>query len=109
MIELMVAKSGDHDTSTVLAVVGLAGAGKSSVAETLATMFACDTVYFGGVIIDEVRRRGLPVTPATERTVREDLRRQAGVDAVARQSLSRIQRSLEANTHVVVDGVYTNA
>ena len=56
----------------IFAVVGLAGTGKSSVVQILYDLLRAPIVYFGGVVVSEVQRRGLEVTEATERQVREE-------------------------------------
>lgn len=103
----MALNSSSGPAPVVMAVVGLAGAGKSAVAEILASHLSTDVIYFGGVIMDEVRRRGLAVTPENERQVREELRARLGADAVARQSIGAIARSVEHHGSAVVDGVYS--
>ena len=58
-------------TGRVLAVVGLAGTGKSEVVRLITEKQAFTVVYFGGVVLEEVERRGLEVNQTNERTVRE--------------------------------------
>jgi dephospho-CoA kinase len=91
----------------VLAVVGLAGSGKSEATGIVASEHGYEVVYFGGVVVQEVERRGLEVNPANEKVVREDLRASEGMDAIARRSLPAIQAILERGGRVGVDGVYS--
>jgi dephospho-CoA kinase len=91
----------------VLAVVGLAGSGKSEATRIVASEHGYEVVYFGGVVVEEVRRRGLEVDPANEKEVREDLRASEGMDAIARRSLPAIQAILERGGRVGVDGLYS--
>jgi dephospho-CoA kinase len=89
----------------ILALVGLAGSGKSE----LAAMFeerGWKRVRFGDITELEVRRRGLPLSEATERLVREDLRRQHGMEAYALLNLPRIEEALRGGP-VVCDGMYS--
>jgi dephospho-CoA kinase len=92
----------------VLAVVGLAGSGKSEATKIVAS-HGYEIVYFGGVIVEEVERRGLDVNPANEKVVREDLRASEGMDVVARRSLPAIRAVLERGGRVAVDGLYSAA
>ena len=75
-----------------LARVGMPGAGKTLCAQHLqARGFA--QFRFGSIIVNEVTRRGWPITPENERLVREEFRASGGMDAIARRAL-------------VIDGLY---
>ena len=89
-----------------LALVGMPGAGKSVCAAHLAAK-GIFTLRFGGVVIDEVRRRGLAVTAANERIVREDLRSRHGMAAMARLSLPQLKDALASQPLIVIDGLYS--
>ena len=90
----------------VVAVLGLAGSGKSETTRLLATRYDYRTVYLGGVIIELVRAAGLEVTPGNERLVRERLREEEGMEAVARRTLPAISAALGAGHRVAIDGIY---
>ena len=92
----------------VIAVVGMCGSGKSEVAAHLQAK-GLPRVHFGGITMEEVRRRGLPVCEANERAVREELRREHGMAAYAILSLSRIRAYVEQGRTVLVDGLYSYA
>ncbi|MCC6740371.1 MAG: AAA family ATPase [Planctomycetia bacterium] len=89
----------------VVAVVGLAGSGKSELA-ALFEARGWTRIRFGQVTEDEVVARGLPVNEANERAVREDLRRKHGMEAYALLNLPRIEAAL-AKGPVVCDGMYS--
>lgn len=89
-----------------LALVGMPGAGKTVCAEHLRRQ-GYFTLRFGAVVVDEVARRGLPVTPANERVVREELRRRHGMAAMARLSLPKLQAALSRHRCIVIDGLYS--
>lgn len=90
----------------MLAVLGLAGSGKSEVVRALVERHGYASVYFGGVIVEAVKEAGLEVTPANERQVRERIRAEEGMAAVARRSIPHIEAHLAAGRAVVADGVY---
>jgi dephospho-CoA kinase len=90
----------------LVAVLGLAGTGKSEATEVLVSRHGYEHVHFGGIIMELVALRGLPATPANEQSVREELRAQEGMAAVAQRALPRIQSLLAQGSRVVVDGVY---
>jgi len=99
----------DRPPQFIVAVVGLAGTGKSSVVQMLRDIMQAPVVYFGGVVVDEVKRRGLPVSEATERSVREELRSERGMSAIAQIAMPEIDRYLSAGTDLVIDGLYSYA
>lgn len=89
-----------------LALVGMAGAGKSLCAQHLDDK-GYFTLRFGGVVIDAVQRRGLPVNSENERIAREDLRREHGMAAMAVISLPRLRDALRKHSHIIIDGLYS--
>jgi dephospho-CoA kinase len=91
----------------ILAFVGLAGSGKSTAVEYL-TQKGYPKVYFGGVVLDEVKKRGLELTPDNEQSIRESLRESEGKDFVVRRIIEQINHLIEAGQHyIVADGLYT--
>lgn len=89
----------------VVAVVGMAGSGKSEVARMFrGSGFAY--VRFGDITDEEVKERGLELNEENERQARESLRKQHGMDAYAKLSLPRIDAALK-KSNVVVDGLYS--
>ncbi|MEU4741441.1 AAA family ATPase [Actinosynnema sp. NPDC023658] len=94
---------------SIFAVVGLAGTGKSSVVGILKEILDAPVVYFGGVVVAEVRRRGLEVTEATERTVREGLRAEHGMSAIAQLASEDIDQHFTSYREIIIDGLYSYA
>ena len=89
-----------------LALVGMPGAGKTLCAAHLRRR-GYPGFRFGKIIVDEVARRGLPQTQESERIVREDLRAQDGMGAVARLALPTLQSLLQDTPVIVIDGLYS--
>ncbi len=89
-----------------LALVGMPGAGKSLCAQHLAEL-GFFQFRFGGIVTDEVLRRGLPLTPENERAVREEFRAQDGMDAIARRALPILKAELAHRPTIVIDGLYS--
>lgn len=82
------------------------GAGKSSCVGHLEAK-DIPSVYFGGVVVDEVKRRnGGITTPELEKEVREEFRAKDGMAAIALRIVPKIDKLLEAHTRVVADGLY---
>jgi dephospho-CoA kinase len=95
-----------HDVK-ILAVVGLAGAGKSEVVEHISKK-GFPKVYFGGVVLQAVKDAGLDITPDNERMMREKLRAEEGNDVVANRIVRQINDLIDAGQrHVIADGLYS--
>ncbi|MGH3693714.1 MAG: AAA family ATPase [Pseudonocardiaceae bacterium] len=93
----------------VLAVVGLPGSGKSTLVDLFKESYGLARVYFGGIVLNEVVNRGLTPGPLSERTVRESLRVEFGMDAIAKLATPRIDRAISSGRNVVIDGMYSMA
>jgi dephospho-CoA kinase len=89
-----------------LALVGMAGSGKTLCAEHLQQR-GFFQFRFGSIIENEVIRRGLPVNPENERVVREEFRANEGMDAIAKRALPLLQEGLEKHPCIVIDGLYS--
>ena len=89
----------------VVALVGMAGSGKSEVAR-LFEKSGYARVRFGDITDIEVKKRGLPLNEANERQVREQLRQEHGMAAYAKLNLPRIDEALQ-KSNVIVDGLYS--
>lgn len=96
----------ERENPRALALVGMPGAGKTVCAEHLADR-GYFTLRFGAIVVDEVRRRGLAVNPENERSIREELRRDHGMAAMAVISLPRLQGALRDHSHIIIDGLYS--
>jgi len=96
-----------YENVKIIAFVGLAGSGKSSAVDYL-TEKGYPKVYFGGIVLDEVKRRGLELTQENEQPIREELRAKEGKDFVVRRIIQQIHELVEAGQHrIVADGLYT--
>jgi dephospho-CoA kinase len=92
----------------LLGIVGMPGAGKTSVAEYLKSK-CFPSVRLGSIVTSEVLRRSLPLTPENERAIREEFRAQHGMDVMAQKSLPDIHALMERSPVVVIDGLYSFA
>lgn len=91
----------------VIVLVGMPGAGKSMLVDHLEAQ-DIPSVYFGGITIDEVIRRGLEVTEANERSIREEIRATEGKGAYAKRIIPQIEQFFnEGHNTVVADGLYS--
>lgn len=93
----------------VCCLVGLSGVGKSEATRIMADLRGFDQIYFGSAVLEEVERRGLDVTPENEKIVRNDLRQQHGMAAMALKKMPEILKSISAGNNVLIDGLYSYA
>jgi len=83
----------------------MCGSGKSE-----AVKFFVDSgykrVYFGEVVMNEMKRLGLDVNEANERATRENLRKEFGMGAMAVKSLPIIEEFMK-HSNVVIESLYS--
>jgi len=90
----------------ILALVGMSGSGKSVAVDYL-TSLGYPKVYFGGMILKEMERRGILDTPENEKKFREEIREKEGKDWVVRQVVDEVRRLIQAGQkRIVLDGLY---
>jgi dephospho-CoA kinase len=89
----------------VIALVGMAGSGKSEAARVFEDRGYL-RVRFGDVTDDEMKKRNMEVCEANERFCRELLRKELGMAAYAILNQPRIDSALE-KSDVVADGLYS--
>lgn len=89
-----------------LALVGMPGSGKSSCALHLEQR-GFFQFRFGGIVQGEVERRGMAVNAENERIVREELRDNYGMAAMAVIALPKLQAALAERPNIVIDGLYS--
>ena len=88
-----------------VAVVGMCGSGKSVLCDYFCEL-GWQKVYFGGVVVSQVKKAGQEVNEANERKMREDLRKQYGMGALAVLLKEEILEKLQTS-NVVLDGLYS--
>jgi len=89
----------------LVCVTGLTGSGKS-VASDYFVEKGFQYLRFGQVVMDELVKRNLPVNEKNERFVREDLRKEYGMAAMAILNLSKFKTMLKSG-NVIGDGLYS--
>ncbi|MCX6012840.1 MAG: AAA family ATPase [Chloroflexi bacterium] len=89
----------------LVSIVGMAGSGKSEVAHFFEKK-GYARIRFGDVTDEEIKKRGIRLNEKNERLVREQLRKEYGMAAYARLSISKLD-SLLQSTNVIIDGLYS--
>jgi dephospho-CoA kinase len=91
----------------ILAFVGMPGSGKGTCVTYVTQKTGAPQVYFGGMVYDEVKRRGLDIVK-DEKSVREDMRAKEGPAVLAKRAAKVTQDYIgQGKTHIVLDGVYS--
>lgn len=91
----------------IIALVGLAGSGKSSAVEYL-TEKGFPKIYFGGVIYKAMDEAGIEKTWDNQQQFREEIRRREGKDFVIKRVIKNIHDLINAGqSKIVLDGLYT--
>jgi dephospho-CoA kinase len=89
----------------ITAVIGMCGSGKSEAVKFF-EQHGYKKVYFGGVVMDEMKRLGLEVNEVNERMTRENLRKEFGMGAMAVKSLVKIEEFYKTG-NVVIESLYS--
>ena len=91
----------------IIALVGLAGSGKSSAVEYL-TEKGFPKIYFGGVIYKAMDEARIEKTWDNQQQFREEIRRREGKDFVIKRVIKNIHDLINAGQNkIVLDGLYT--
>lgn len=91
---------------TIVALVGMPGSGKTEVTKVFREQ-GYEYVRFGQAVLDEVLRREVEVNEANERIVRESMREEHGMAAMAKFLIPVFDNFLAQNKKVIADGLYS--
>jgi len=93
----------------VIAIVGMAGSGKSTAADILLRHLNGKgfKIRFGDITEELVKKEGLELTQENERKVREKIRNELGMDAYAKLNEKKIKAALDNGKVVIIDGLYS--
>jgi dephospho-CoA kinase len=95
------------DPPSVIALVGMPGAGKGTCTDYISQHYDLPLIHFGNMMYEEVARRGLD-NVADEKFVREDMRAQEGPAVFAKRAAAKSQEYLSQGSRaVVLDGLYS--
>ena len=89
----------------IIALIGMPGCGKSEAVKFFEKR-GYKKVYFGEVVMDEIKRLGLVVNEENEKNTRENLRNEFGMAAMAIKSIDKIDKFYETS-NVVIESLYS--
>jgi dephospho-CoA kinase len=98
---------GEKMAPIIIALVGLCGTGKSAATRYIERNYKFKPIYFGGYVLEEVKKRNLEINSTNEKQVREDLRQKFGLDVIAKRAVDTINSLTTANSNVIIDGLYS--
>lgn len=88
----------------IIAFIGMPGSGKS-VAGEAAKKLRLPVLRLGDLTDEELKKRGLERSEKSERTVREELRKNFGMDVYAQKVSEKVEQKFANENAVVLDGV----
>ena len=91
----------------VVALVGVAGAGKSTATAYLQEKYGFPKVYFGEITFDKLKEAGMEPGEENQKVMREKIRSEMGMGAYAQLSLPKIKKLLETNSVVLLESLYS--
>lgn len=97
----------EHPDLKIIAIVGLAGAGKTSAVEYI-TEKGFPKIYFGGIIYQAMEEAGIEITPESQQVFREEIREREGKDFVVKEVIRQAHKLVESGQkRIILDGLYT--
>ncbi|MBT3356627.1 AAA family ATPase [bacterium] len=97
----------ENQPKRIIAIVGMAGSGKSEVVDYLQNKYRWPNIYFGDVIFEEMKNEGLEENQNNERITREKLRVEEGMGVCASRSLEKIKQAQEGSNVVLIESLYS--
>lgn len=96
-----------QQNAKIIALVGLAGSGKSSAVDYF-TQKGIPKIYFGGIIYQAMSEAGIEPTWDNQQVFREEIRAREGKDFVVKRVIAGIHNLIQAGQKkIVLDGLYT--
>ena len=90
--------------STILAVVGLPGSGKTEASQYFKQL-GLPTVSFSDIVNKYIDKHDMPHTLAVHKKVRESIRATHGFEAMAMLSKKKIEKALEKHKLMIIEGM----
>ncbi|MCK4967471.1 MAG: AAA family ATPase [Candidatus Aenigmarchaeota archaeon] len=93
--------------TTIIALLGMPGSGKSAAAKYLKEDYEFPVIRLGDLTERTTKEQKLELTPKNEQFVREELRREHGMDVYAKLNMPLIEKAAKTSNIVVIDGLYS--
>ncbi|MDP3974660.1 MAG: nucleoside monophosphate kinase [bacterium] len=97
-------KDWKKDHKTLIAIVGMNGSGKTESADFFRKK-KLPVISFGDILNEKVNEMKLPQTEEIHRKMRNDIRKEHGIEGFAVLNIDKIKKAFDDNMTVVVDGL----
>lgn len=94
-------------TKKIIAIIGMAGSGKSAAVNYLEKKYGWPKVYLGEATFDRLKKDGLAVNYTNEKIIREKIRQELGMGAYAKLALPKVAKILKTNKVVLIESLYS--
>lgn len=91
----------------IVAFVGLAGSGKTKSVTYLADKYQLPVVSFSNVINEYIDKNGLPHTQKIHTQLRQDFRKEYGMEAMAVLKKNEVAEAVKHNKITLIEGLYS--
>ena len=103
----MYKKNINHQPKKIIAVVGMAGSGKTEAVKYLEKKLNCPKIYFPQAIFDQLKKEGREFNQANEKKIREKTRQKLGMGAFAILAMPKIRKLLKNNRIIILESLYS--
>ena len=91
----------------IIAIVGMAGSGKTETVDYLIKKYGWPKVYLGQATFVRLKKERLPVNYKNELIVREKTRKEMGMGAYAKLALPKVAKLLKTGKIVLLESLYS--
>ncbi len=91
----------------IIALVGMAGSGKTEAIKYLQKTFSWPKIYLGKYTFERIKKDGLETNYQNEKLIREKIRSELGMGAYAKLALPELKELLKDNDTVLIESLYS--
>lgn len=97
----------EQKQKSIIAITGLSGSGKDEASDYFETEKKLPVIHFGNTINFYIDEHKMAQTEEVHRKVRTEIREKYGKDAMASLNKDKIEKALNDNMIIVINGVYS--
>lgn len=91
----------------IIAIIGMAGSGKTATVEYLIKKYGWPKVYLGEATFDRLKKEGLTINYTNEQIIREKIRKELGMSAYAKLAFPKVAKLLKTAKIVLIESLYS--
>ncbi|MCU0680535.1 MAG: AAA family ATPase [Planctomycetes bacterium] len=92
---------------TIIAIIGMAGSGKTEVIAYLEKKYSWPKIYLGAATFERMDKEGLVLNYKNERMMREKIRKEMGMGAYAILALPKIKQACQKSNVILIESLYS--